>query len=250
VTREPSGELLSEIRLHGAIPRHVAIIMDGNGRWAKRRHMPRPFGHRSGMKAVREVVEGSVEVGLEFLSLFAFSRENWDRPESEVSALMSLLEEYIEREAEELHAHGVQVRALGDLSRLRESAAAAVARVVEQTSGNRRLVFNLFISYSAREELVRAARDIATAVRRGELSPEDVDEETIRQRLYTHDCPDPDLLVRTSGEHRISNFLLWQVAYSELYVSPVLWPDFTRRHLYEAIRDFQRRERRFGRVMA
>ena len=250
MTREPSGDVLSQIRLHGVVPRHVAIIMDGNGRWAKRRHMPRSFGHRSGMKAVRDVVEGAVEVGLEYLSLFAFSRENWERPETEVTALMSLLEEYIESEADELHAQGVQVRALGDLSRLRDSAAAAVARVVERTSGNRRLVFNLFISYSAREELVRAARDIARAARSGELAPDDVDEEAIRRRLYTHDCPDPDLLIRTSGEHRISNFLLWQAAYSELYLSPVLWPDFTRGHLYEAIRDFQRRERRFGRVMA
>jgi undecaprenyl diphosphate synthase len=236
--------------VNGAVPRHVAIIMDGNGRWARERRLPRPLGHRSGMKSVREVIEGSVEAGLEVLSLFAFSQENWQRPETEISALMSLLEEYVAREADELEEKGVRVRVLGDLERLTPTAAAAVDSVVRQTSANDRLRLNLFISYGARAELVRAARQIAEAVRRGDLDPQDVDEDEFRSRLYTADCPDPDLLIRTSGERRISNFLLWQVAYSELFISPVLWPDFSRRHLFEAISDFQNRDRRFGRVTA
>ena len=241
-------DLLDRIRVHGAIPRHIAIIMDGNGRWARERHMPRPFGHRSGMKSVRAVVEASVEVGLETLSLFAFSQENWQRPSTEVSALMTLLEEYIAREVDELRARGVRVSVLGELDRLTPAAAAAVNRVVTETAHNDTLRLNLFISYGGRAELVRAARLLARDVADGRLSPEEIDEEEFRQRLFTADTPDPDLLIRTSGEQRLSNFLLWQVAYAELYISPVLWPDFGRRELFEAILDFQNRERRFGRV--
>jgi undecaprenyl diphosphate synthase len=245
-----AAELLSRIRVHGAIPRHVAIIMDGNGRWAAERRLPRTLGHRSGMKAVRQVVEGSIEVGLEVLSLFAFSQENWQRPTTEVSALMSLLEEYIARETNELDERGVRVRVLGDLERLTAPAAAAVERVVSQTAHNDRLLLNLFISYGGRAELVRAAQLIARDVAAGRLSPDDVDEDALRARLFTSDCPDPDLVIRTSGELRISNFLLWQVAYAELFMSPVLWPDFGKRELYEAVLDFQSRDRRFGRVTA
>ena len=245
-----AADLLAQIQVHGAVPRHVAIIMDGNGRWARERRMPRPFGHRSGMRAVREVVEGAVEVGLEAISLFAFSQENWQRPTTEITALMSLLEEYIARDADELHARGVRVRALGALERLTPNAASAVEQVVARTAGNDRLTFNLFISYSGRAELVRAARLLAEEAAAGRLDPAAIDESTFAARLYTDGCPDPDLLIRTSGEQRISNFLLWQMAYSELYLSPVLWPDFTRRDLYQAIRDFQLRERRFGRVPA
>ena len=241
-------ELLAKVRLHGVVPRHVAIIMDGNGRWARERMLPRPIGHRNGMKAVREVVEGALEVGLEALSLFAFSQENWQRPEGEVNALMSLLEEYIQKEADELHRQGVKVQMLGDLSRLASAAKKAVDRVVEQTAGNTKLTLNLFISYGSRAELTRAARLIAEDVAAGRLAPEDVTEATISERLYTHGCPDPDLLIRTSGERRISNFLLWQVAYAELFISPVLWPDWSRANLYEAILDFQQRDRRFGKV--
>ena len=245
-----AADLLAQIRVHGAIPRHVAIIMDGNGRWARERRMPRPFGHRSGMRAVREVVEGAVEVGLDELSLFAFSQENWQRPTTEITALMSLLEEYVAREADELDERGVRVRAFGALERLTPEAEAAVERVVTLTAGNDRLTLNLFISYGARAELVRAARLIAEDAAAGRLDPVRVDEAEVASRLYTAGSPDPDLLIRTSGEQRISNFLLWQVAYSELYLSRVLWPDFTRGDLYEAIRDFQLRERRFGRVHA
>jgi undecaprenyl diphosphate synthase len=250
VDQTNAADLLAQIRVHGAVPRHVAIIMDGNGRWARERRMPRPFGHRSGMQSVREVVEGGVEVGLEVLSLFAFSQENWQRPPTEITALMSLLEEYIAREADELHQRGVRVRALGALERLTPDASAAVERVVMQTAGNDRMTLNLFISYSARAELVRAARLLAEEAAAGRLDPASVDEASFAARLYTADCPDPDLLIRTSGEQRISNFLLWQLAYSELFISPVLWPDFTRGELFEAIRDYQLRERRFGRVPA
>jgi undecaprenyl diphosphate synthase len=244
------ADLLSQIRVNGAVPRHVAIIMDGNGRWARDRMLPRPLGHRSGMKSVREVVEGAIEVGIEVLSLFAFSQENWQRPAGEVSALMSLLEEYIQREADELDRQGVQVRMLGELERLTPAAAAAVDRVMKQTAHNTKLRLNLFISYGARAEIVRAARLLAAEVAAGSRKPEEIDEEAIASKLFTADCPDPDLLIRTSGEQRISNFLLWQVAYTELYISSVLWPDFSRRELYGAILDYQNRDRRFGRVSA
>jgi undecaprenyl diphosphate synthase len=245
-----ASEPLASLRAHGHVPRHVAIIMDGNGRWARGRLLPRPLGHRSGMKSVREVIEGAVEAGVEYLSLFAFSRENWDRPADEVDALMSLLEEYVAREVEELVDRGVRVRVLGDLSRLTPSAADAVGLVMQRTAANTQLTLNLFISYGSRDEILRATRELAREVAAGTLTPEQIDEAAFSRRLYTADCPDPDLLIRTSGERRISNFLLWQVAYAELFISPVLWPDFTRRELFEAIRDYQLRERRFGRVSA
>ncbi len=246
----PAGhaELLHRIRANGAVPRHIAIIMDGNGRWARERLMPRVFGHREGMKAVRAVVEGCLESGVEWLSLFAFSQENWQRPETEVSALMSLLEEYIAREVNELSEQGVRVRVLGDLSRLGPPAAAAVQRIMHETAHGTKLGLNLFISYGGRAELVRAAQLLAAEVRDGKRTVEEIDEEAFRSHLFTAVCPDPDLLIRTSGEQRISNFLLWQVAYAELYIASVLWPDFGRTSLFEAIVDFQRRDRRYGRV--
>ena len=247
--RSTPNELLSGIRA-GIVPRHVAVIMDGNGRWARGRHLPRVLGHRSGMTAVREVIEGAVEAGVEFLSLFAFSRENWERPATEVQALMELLVEYVGREASELVEKGVQVRVLGDLSRLTPAASAAVTDVMQRTAANKRLVLNLFISYGARDEIVRAARALAREAAAGRLDPESITEDMLSARLYTADCPDPDLLIRTSGEQRISNFLLWQLAYSELFITKVLWPDFTRLELFEAIAEFQRRDRRYGRVTA
>ncbi len=243
-------ELLSRVRLNGAVPRHVAIIMDGNGRWARERLMPRPFGHRSGMKAVREVVEGAIEAGIEVLSLFAFSQENWQRPMTEVSALMSLLEEYIAREADELEEKGVRVRMLGDLERLTPPAAAPVDRGVSQTAHNDKPTLNLFIPYGSRAEILRATQSIAADVAAGRLTAAEVTEEEFEKRLFTAGCPDPDLLIRTSGEQRISNFMLWQLAYTELFISPVLWPDFGRHQLFEAVVDYQARERRFGRVSA
>jgi undecaprenyl diphosphate synthase len=248
--RSSTNDSIQDLRSRGDVPRHVAVIMDGNGRWARGRLMPRAFGHRSGMTAVREVIEGAVEAGIGFLSLFAFSQENWDRPMSEVEALMDLLVEYVGREADELVEKGVRVRVLGDLSRLTPAATAAVNEVMQRTATNDRLVLNLFISYGARDEIVRAARALARDAAAGSIDPDSITEEMLSERLYTADCPDPDLLIRTSGEQRISNFLLWQLAYAELYMTPVLWPDFTRAELFKAIAEFQRRDRRYGRVTA
>jgi undecaprenyl diphosphate synthase len=245
-----SDDLLSQLKVNGAVPRHVAVIMDGNGRWARERHLPRPLGHRAGMKAVREAVEGAIEAGVEVLTLFAFSDENWQRPPSEISALMSLLEEYIAREVAELRGQGVAVHILGDRTRLGPGARAAVERAERDTQAGTRLALNLCISYSSRAELARAARLLAEEVLKGTKRLEDLDEDAIQQHLYTAPWGDPDLLIRTSGERRLSNFLLWQLAYTELYMTPVLWPDFTRRHLFEAILDYQRRDRRFGNVTA
>ena len=242
-------DLLAEIRGH-PVPRHVAIIMDGNGRWARERGLPRPLGHRAGMKPVREVVEGAIEVGVEVLTLFAFSEENWQRPLTEISALMELLEEYIAQEVAELRSQGVVVRILGDRARLAAGARAAVERVERDTRAGTRLALNLCISYSSRAEIARAARLLAEDVLKGARRLEEIDEEAVRAKLYTAPWRDPDLLIRTSGERRLSNFLLWQLAYTELYITPVLWPDVTRRELYLAIRDYQRRERRFGKVSA
>ena len=250
LTSPTLADPLAQLLAGGGAPRHVAIIMDGNGRWARERRLPRPFGHRSGMTAVREVVEGAIQAGVEVLSLFAFSQENWHRPAAEVRALMHLLEEYIARETEELHERGVRVRVLGDLARLTGPAAQAVHRLTQRTAANERLTLNLFISYGGRAELVEAARRIAEDVAAGRLAPDAIDEAAFGERLYTAGCPDPDLLIRTSGEQRISNFLLWQLAYTELVMSPVLWPDFRREHLFDAIMDYQRRERRYGRVTA
>ena len=232
------------------VPRHVAIIMDGNGRWAHERRLPRPFGHRAGMKAVREAVEGAIDAGVEVLTLFAFSEENWNRPATEISALMELLEEYIAREVAELHGQGVAVHVLGDRSRLTPSGRAAVERVERETASGQKLSLNLCISYSSRGEIARAARLLAEEVLKGTKKLEDIDEDALRAKLYTAPWGDPDLLIRTSGEQRLSNFLLWQLAYTELYITPVLWPDFTRRTLHDAIHDYQRRDRRFGKVTA
>ena len=202
------------------------------------------------MKAVRDVVEGAIAAGMEVLTLFAFSEENWQRPTSEVSALMELLEEYIAREAAELREQGVAVHVLGDRTRLVPGAGEAVERVERETRDGRALSLNLCISYSSRAELARAARLLAEDVLRGAKRLEDVDEDAVREKLYTAPWRDPDLLIRTSGEQRLSNFLLWQLAYTELYITPVLWPDVTRQVLFEAILDYQQRERRFGNVTA
>jgi undecaprenyl diphosphate synthase len=243
-----SDDLLERIRLQGAVPAHIAIIMDGNGRWARERSLPRPLGHAAGMAAVREAIEGCLDAEVGVLTLFAFSQENWQRPADEIEALMQLLEEYIAREVAELRSRGARVHVLGDVSRLQSSARAALDRIVNETAGGTALDLNLCISYSSRAELVRAARLLAEEVQAGRLHPAEIDEEALARRLYTARWPDPDLLIRTSGEMRISNFLLWQLAYAELYVTPVLWPDFTRRDLFEAILAFQGRDRRFGRV--
>jgi len=243
-----SDDLLRRLQAHGSVPAHIAVITDGNGRWAKGRALPRPLGHHAGMRAVREVIQGCLDADVGVLSLFAFSQENWQRPAGEIDALMSLLEEYIAREVDNLRDKRVSVRILGDLERLAPGARQAVDRVMAETADGTELALNLCISYSSRAEIARAARQLAEEAAAGRLDPAEIDEDAVARRLYTAPWPDPDLLIRTSGEMRISNFLLWQLAYAELYVTPVLWPDFTRRHLFEAILEFQRRDRRFGRV--
>jgi undecaprenyl diphosphate synthase len=244
------SELLQQIRLNGDIPRHVAVIMDGNGRWARVRGQPREFGHRRGMRAVRAIVQAASDAGVDVLTLFAFSQENWSRPVGEVSALMGLLELYVRRERRDLKEKGVEVRVIGEADRLGQRTRAAVEGIVEHTRGGTGLRLNLAISYGARAEIARAARRLAERVSDGTLMAGEIDEDLLASELFTAGDPDPDLLIRTSGELRISNFMLWQLAYTELHITPVLWPDFTREHLFHAILDYQRRERRFGRVLA
>lgn len=243
-------ELLIALQESGELPRHVALIMDGNGRWAAERRLPRWVGHREGMKSVRRCVEGAIEAGLEHLTLYAFSRENWGRPPEEVSALMSLLVEYVDRERHELRERGVRVRVFGDLSRLSEPALRSVRLLEETTRAGARLGLHIAVSYGSRDEIVRAARRLAEEVAAGRLAPDAIDAGRFEAELWTSGIPDPDLLVRTSGEMRISNFLLWQIAYAEIYVTPVLWPDFGKAELFEALLEFGRRERRFGKVSA
>jgi undecaprenyl diphosphate synthase len=243
-----SSAALQALKQAGEVPGHIAIIMDGNGRWARQRGLPRSMGHREGMKAVREAIEGSIEAGVGVLTLFAFSTENWNRPWTEISALMALLQHYADRERKELQARGVRVTVLGDLDRMDAPSRRAIDEIVNATQGGDRLRLNLMISYSGRDEILRAARLVAEAVERGELRPADVDEAAFRERLFTHGCSDPDLLIRSSGEFRISNFMLWQLAYTEIHITPVLWPDFSREDLFRAVLDYQSRDRRFGRV--
>jgi undecaprenyl diphosphate synthase len=232
----------------GRLPQHVAIIMDGNGRWARARGLPRFRGHTEGMQSVREIVEASVEIGFPNLTLYAFSQENWNRPPAEVNALMKLLQRYVAKERDELVRQGVEVRVFGELDRLSSGPRKAVDMIQNSTAGGRNMRLNLMISYGSRTEIVRAVRRIAEAVKAGKLEPTQIDEALISNHLYTAGLPDPDLLIRTSGEQRISNFMLWQLAYTELYITPTLWPDFRRPDLVEAIHEYQKRERRFGRV--
>ena len=243
-------DLLQAIKVGGRLPAHVAVIMDGNGRWARSRGLPRFRGHSAGIKSVRDTIEGAIEAGIDVLTLFTFSQENWSRPAAEVDALMKLLRRFAKQEREELKRQGVEVQVLGDLDRLAAAPRRAVDEIEQHTAGGRTLRLNLMISYGGRAEIARAARRLAERVERGELHPAEIDENMFAGELFTADLPDPDLLIRTSGEQRISNFLLWQLAYTELFVTPVLWPDFRRVHLFEAIHDYQKRERRFGRVTA
>ncbi len=228
------------------VPSHIAIIMDGNGRWAKQKGIPRVLGHRSGVKSVREVTEGCAEIGVRYLTLYAFSTENWNRPPTEVTALMSLLVDTIRSEIKSLNKNKVRLLAIGDIEALPRSSYEALLEGMEETKDNDRLNLVLALNYSAKWEILQAARQLAASAAAGRIRPEDINEAVFEQALSTRGIPDPELLIRTSGETRISNFLLWQIAYAELYFTPVFWPDFGKRELFEAIVNYQRRERRFG----
>lgn len=230
------------------IPRHVAIIMDGNGRWAKRQGLARMFGHRKGVETVHRITEAAAELGISYMTLYAFSTENWNRPKEEVDALMSLLVDTIAKETPTLMKNNVRLQTIGDLSRLPQTTRDNFVACIEETSGNTGLTLVIALSYSARWELIRATQQIAAKVKDGEMLLEDINEEVLGAYLTTSDMPDPDLLIRTSGELRISNFLLWQLAYSELYFTDCLWPEFTTDEFYRAIVDYQHRERRFGKT--
>ena len=231
-----------------SIPRHIAIIMDGNGRWAKKHGLKRMFGHQQGVKTVHEITEAAAEMGVEYLTLYAFSTENWNRPEEEVAALMTLLVDTVAKETPTLMKNNVRLLTIGDISRLPEKARQKFEACMEQTAGNTGLHLVVALSYSSRWEIARAARMMAADVKDGRLSPDDIDENTVSAYLTTSHIPDPDLLIRTSGELRMSNFLLWQAAYTELYFTPCLWPDFTVNDFKNAIADYAGRERRFGKT--
>jgi len=232
------------------LPRHIAIIMDGNGRWAERRGLSRVEGHKRGKDSVRAVVEECRRLGVEYLSLYAFSTENWERPPREVNALMSLLRRYLRSELGKMMDNGIRLRAVGDLQRLPAALQRELQEKIAATRGNRDMTVVLAVSYGGREEITRAARQLAAEVRDGTISVEQIDADRFAAHLDTADIPDPDLLIRTSGELRVSNFYLWQIAYSEIYVTETLWPDFREGELATAIAEYQRRERRFGRTAA
>ena len=229
------------------LPRHIAIIMDGNGRWARRRGLPKNFGHRAGIKTVEKIIKACSELGIEVLTLYAFSLENWQRPRKEVDALMRLLDNFLVKKADEFNKNNIRLIGIGEKERLPLFIQEKLERAIEATKRNTGLTLNLALSYSGRSEIVNAARRIASLVKEGRLRLSEIDEQLFSRYLYTANLPEPDLLIRTSGEMRISNFLLWQISYTELYISPKLWPGFTKKDLLIAIRDFQNRERRFGR---
>ena len=230
------------------LPQHIAIIMDGNGRWAKEQGKLRVFGHQNGVKAVKDTVEGAVELGLKYLTLYAFSTENWNRPQQEVNALMEILVKTITKETATLMKNQIRLNAIGDLTSLPAACYQELMEAMEKTSANTRCTLTLALSYSSRWELTEALKTVAKKVQAGELAPEDIDEQLLSNHLTTIGLPDPELMIRTSGELRLSNFMMWQLAYTELYFTPKLWPDFRRSDFHEAILDFQKRERRFGKI--
>jgi undecaprenyl diphosphate synthase len=230
------------------IPQHIAIVMDGNGRWAKKQGFGRIFGHQNGVKAVRDTTEGCVEIGVKYLTLYAFSSENWNRPTTEVNALMDLLVDTIKKEKDTLMKNGVKLSTIGDIDKLPNKAKQGLQELKALTAANTKLELILALSYGAKFELTEAVKKIAQQVNDNHLNVQDINEELISQSLYTANIPDPELMIRTSGEQRISNFLLWQLAYAELYFTDVLWPDFRREDLFKAIINYQQRERRFGKT--
>jgi undecaprenyl diphosphate synthase len=239
---------LSELLNKERLPRHIAIIMDGNGRWAKEKGEDRLYGHYQGVESVRDIVEGAAELGIKYLTLYAFSTENWDRPADEVSGLMELLVTTIRKEVSTLNKNNIRLHVIGDLNMLPEHARNELQEGLEMTAANTGLNLVMALSYSGRWELLEAVRNIAKAVKSGELDPAEIDEQTLQNNLSTHAFPDPELMIRTSGEYRISNFLLYQLAYAELYFTDVCWPDFRKKNLVEALLDYQQRERRFGKI--
>lgn len=232
----------------GRLPKHIAIIMDGNGRWAKEKGKLRVFGHQNGVKAVREATEACAEIGVEYLTLYAFSTENWNRPQLEVMALMELLVSTIRKETNTLMKNNIRLEAIGNLNELPEKCRKELTASINETKSNTRMTLVLALSYSAKWDITNAVKSIAQKAQSGLLAPEQITDITISEHLSTHHIPHPELMIRTSGEHRISNFLLWELAYSELYFTDKLWPDFNREDLYEAILNYQQRERRFGKT--
>lgn len=230
------------------LPQHIAIIMDGNGRWAKMHGKQRIFGHQNGVTAVREATEAAAELGVKYLTVYAFSTENWNRPKFEVDALMRLLVDSIEKETPTLNKNNIRLNAIGDIESLHKKSYNQLIKTIEATASNDRMTLTLALSYSARSEIVEAVKSIAERVKNNQINLEDIDHQLISANLNTASMPDPELLIRTSGEHRISNFLLWQIAYAELYFTPTLWPDFRKEDLYKAIINYQSRERRFGKT--
>lgn len=228
------------------LPRHIAIVMDGNGRWAKKHTIGRIRGHEKGVQAVKTTVRACLEIGIKYLTLFAFSMENWNRPDEEVQALMSLLEKYLDKETKQLNKQGIRLEIIGDLDLLNPSLKAKVLQAREETKNNERMILNMALSYGGRDEIVNAVKKIIREIRENKINIENINKGFFSNYLYTAGLPDPDLLIRTSGEYRISNFLLWQMAYTELYFTNILWPDFTKEHLLKAIATYQKRERRFG----
>jgi len=245
---EELSQLKDQITRAGHIPRHIAIIMDGNGRWARQRGLPRIAGHREGINSVREVVRACGELGVEALTLYVFSAENWRRPRPEIGALMKLLGETTRREVDDLMRNDVRLSVIGRIEEIAPAARKVLTEAIRRTAENEGLLLNLAINYGGRGELVDAVRRLVDEFGRGDLAAETIDEQAFERYLYTAGMPDPDLLIRTSGEMRVSNFLLWQIAYTEIHVTDVLWPDFRGPHLYRAILDYQSRERRFGGV--
>lgn len=247
MNKDNAIELKNKIDVN-RLPRHIGIIMDGNGRWAKKRGLPRTAGHREGVKRVTEIVEAAYNLNVQYLSLYAFSTENWKRPKNEIETLMKLLIQYIDKEIEKIHNNNIKVQTMGDLSKLPLPVIKEVNRAIELTKNNTKMVLNIGLNYGGRDEIIRAVKNILDDFKLGKIKKEDINEENFKNYLYTKDIPDLDLLIRPSGELRLSNFMLYQVAYTEFWFSDIYWPDFKEKHLYQAIIDYQKRDRRFGGV--
>lgn len=241
-------KIFDQIKLSGDIPEHIAIIMDGNGRWAKKRGLPRAAGHKKGVDTVKEITENCADLGVKYLTLYTFSTENWNRPKDEVSTLMRLLLKSLRERVSELNKNNIRLTTIGDIASLPYAVQNELREAIEKTKNNDKMTLNLALSYSGRWELIEAIKSIGKLISQNKLAVDEINEKCLKEHLTTKNIPDPDLLIRTSGEFRVSNFLLWQIAYTEFYISDMFWPDFNKQHLIEAIKSFQNRERRYGRV--